>query len=101
MHSKVVLLPDGPLGDVLLAVHDDNEANFHQLVPLGRFDLVVAMSVCLCVCLMSLFMRYILRPILAPLSEVGCPKFLEIRNLWGKVLERRGLRIEHFFCYVV
>ena len=26
----------------------------------------------------------------------GCPKFLEIRNPWGKVLERSGLRIEPF-----
>ena len=31
-----------------------------------------------------------------PLPEVGCPKLLEIRNPWGKVLERSGLRIEHF-----
>ena len=26
MHSRLVLLPDGPLGNVLLAVHDDTEA---------------------------------------------------------------------------
>ena len=26
MHSRLVLLPDGPLGDVLLAVHDNTEA---------------------------------------------------------------------------
>ena len=57
--------------------------------------LVVAKSVCVSVCL-SLFMWYIFRPILPPLPEVGCPKFLEIRNRWGKVLERSGLRIEHF-----
>ena len=47
------------------------------------------------VCLMSLFMWYILRPILPPLPKVGCPKLLKIRNPWGKVLERSGLRIEH------
>ena len=69
---------------------------FHRIGPLGRFDLVVAMSVvCVRVCL-SLFAWYILRPILPPLPEVGCPKFLEIWNPWGKVLERSGLRIEHF-----
>ena len=68
---------------------------FHRIGPLGSFDLVVAMSVCLSVCLMSLFMGYILRPILPPLPEVGCPKFFEIRNPWGKVLEKSGLRIEH------
>ena len=50
---------------------------------------------------LSLFMWYILRPILPPLPEVGCPKFLEIRNPWGKVLERSGLRIEHLCWEVV
>ena len=69
--------------------------DFHQIGPLGRFDLVIAMSVCLCVCL-SLFMWYILRPILPPLPKVQYPKFLEIRNPWGKVLERSGIRIENF-----
>ena len=62
--------------------------------------LVVAMSMCLYVCL-SLFMWYILRPILTPLHKVGCPKFLEIQNPGGKVLERSGLRIEHFCWDVV
>ena len=33
---------------------------------------------------------------LPPLSEVGCPIFLEIRNPWGKVIERSGLGYEHF-----
>ena len=28
-----------------------------------------------------------------PLPEVGCPKSLEIRNPWGKVLERSGLKV--------
>ena len=42
-------------------------------------------------------MWYILRPILPPLPEVTCPKFLEIWNPWGKVLERNGLRFEIFF----
>ena len=69
---------------------------FHQIRPLGRFDLVVAMSLCLCVC--PLFMYQILRP---PLPEFGCPKFLEIRNPWGKVLERNGLRSEYFCREVV
>ena len=75
--------------------------DFHQIGPLGQFDLVVAMSVCLCVSLMSLFMWYIFRPIFPPLPEVGCPNCLEIQNPWGKVLERSGLRIEHFFWEVV
>jgi hypothetical protein len=33
---------------------------------------------------------------LPPLPEIGCPIFLEIRNPWGKVMERSGLRYEHF-----
>ena len=37
----------------------------------------------------------------APLSEVGCPIFLEIRNPWVKVLERSGLRYEHFCLKIV
>ena len=72
---------------------------FHRIGPLGRFDLVVAMSMYVYIYL-SLFAWYILRPILPPLPEVGCPKSLEIWNPWGKVLERSGLRIEHF-CYEV
>ena len=31
-----------------------------------------------------------------PLPEIGCPKFLEIWNPWGKEMERSGLRFEHF-----
>jgi len=38
---------------------------------------------------------------LPPLPEVGCPIFLEIRNPWGKVLERSGLTFEHFCLEVV
>ena len=32
--------------------------------------------------------------LLPPLPEVGCPIFLEIRNPWGKVMERSGLTFE-------
>ena len=38
---------------------------------------------------------------LPPLPEVGCPKILEIRNPWGKVMERSGLTFEHFSLEVV
>ena len=40
--------------------------------------------------------RSFLMVFLPPLPEIGCPIFLEIRNSWGKVLERSGLRYEHF-----
>ena len=39
--------------------------------------------------------------LLLPLPEVGRPIFLEIRNPWGKVLERSGLRYEHFCLKIV
>ena len=40
-------------------------------------------------------LRYRLNVFLPPLPEVGCPKSLEIRNPWGKVMERSGLTFEH------
>ena len=32
-----------------------------------------------------------------PLREVKCPNFLDLRNPWGKVMERSGLRFENFW----
>ena len=57
----------------------------------------VRLCVCLCVhlCVCSL-LRYRLTVFLPPLPEVGYPIFLEIRNPWGKVMERSGLRYENF-----
>ena len=57
-------------------------------------DLSVYLSVCLSVCSL---LRYRLNVFLPPLPEVGCPVFLEIRNPWGKVMERSGPTFEHFF----
>ena len=58
----------------------------------------VRLSVCLCVCSL---LRYRLTVFLPPLPKVGCPIFLEIRNPWGKVIERNGLRYEHFCLKMV
>ena len=53
-------------------------------------------SVCPCVRLsVCSLLRYRLTVFLPPLPEVGCPICLEIRNPWGKVMERNGLRYEH------
>ena len=51
----------------------------------------------------SLFslLRYRLTVFLPPLPEVGCPLFLEIRNPCAKVMERSGLKFEHFCLEVV
>jgi hypothetical protein len=46
---------------------------------------------------MCSLLRYRLNVFLPPLPEVKCPKILEIWNPWGKVMERSGLRLEHFF----
>ena len=46
-------------------------------------------------------LRYRLNIFLPQLPEVGCPIFLEIWNPWGKVMERSGLRLEHFRLEVV
>ena len=58
----------------------------------------VRRSVCLYVCS---FLRYRLNVFLLPLPEVGCPIFLELRNPWGKVMERSGLGYEHFCLKIV
>ena len=75
--------------------------HFQSIGPLGRCFLEVQMSICLSVCvsvcvsICSLW-RYRLNIFLPPLSEVGCPIFLEIQNPLGKIMERSGLRFEHF-----
>ena len=43
-------------------------------------------------------LRYRLNVFFPPDPEVGYPIFLEIQNPWEKVMERSGLRYEHFFC---
>ena len=58
------------------------------------FHLYVCPSVC------SL-LRYRLNVFLFPLPEVGCPILLEIWNPWGKVMERSGLKFEHFCLKIV
>ena len=58
----------------------------------------VCPSVRLSVCSL---LRYCLTVFLPPLPEVVCPIFLEIRNPWGKVMERSGLTFEHFSLEVV
>ena len=61
----------------------------------------VRVCVCLSVCVCVHFLRYRLTVFLPPLSEVGCPIFLKIRNPWGKVMERSGVTFKHFCLEVV
>ena len=57
----------------------------------------VRLSVRLCVFLsVCSLLSYRLNVFLPPLPKVGCPIFLEIRNSWGKVVGKSGLRCEHF-----
>ena len=59
----------------------------------------VRVSVCLSVRVFTFEVPF--NGLLAPIPEVGCPIFLEIRNPWGKVLERSGLTFEHFCMEVI
>ena len=79
--------------------------HFQSIGPLGamlsisrNIRLSVRLSVRLTVCSL---LRYRLNVFLPPLPEVGCPISLEIRNPWGKVMERSGLTFEHFCSEVV
>ena len=58
----------------------------------------VGPSVRVCVCSL---LTYRLNVFLPPLPENGCPIFLEIRNPWGKVMQRNGLRFQHFCLKIV
>ena len=60
--------------------------------------LCVRLSVRVSVCSL---LRYRWTVFLPPLPEIGCQIFLEIRNPWGKVMERSGLTFEHFCLEVV
>ena len=53
--------------------------------------------------LFSVFFGFLsfLTVFLPPLPEVRCLIFLEIQNPWGKVMERSGLRYEHFCLKIV
>ena len=70
-----------------------------QMLSISRnVRLSVCPSVCLSVCSL---LRYRSNVFLPPLLKVGCPIFLEIRNPCGKVMERSGLRFEHYCLEVV
>ena len=58
----------------------------------------VCVFVCPSVCSL---LRYRLMVFLPQFPKVGCPIFLEIRNPWGKVMERSGLTFEHFSLEMV
>ena len=51
----------------------------------------------LCVCLSVTLCSFHLPVFLTSLPDVQYPKLLDIRNSWGKVMERSGLRFE-LFC---
>ena len=65
-------------------------------------SLSVRLSVCLSVCVtVCSLLRYRLNVVLPQLPEVGRPIFLEIRNPWGKIMERSGLRFEYCCLEVI
>ena len=66
------------------------------MLSISRFvHTCVCLCVCVCVCVCSL-LRYRLNVFLPPFPKVGCLKFLEIWNPWGKIMQKSGLRFEDF-----
>ena len=55
---------------------------------------------CVCVCVCSL-LRYRLNVFFSPTSRNRMSRMSRIRNPWGKVMERNGLRFEHLCLEVV
>ena len=62
--------------------------------PMLSISRKVRLSVRLSVCLFTF--EVLFKRLFFPFPEVGCPIFLKIWNPWGKVMERSGLRFEHF-----
>ena len=59
----------------------------------------VCLSVCLFVCLFTFDVPF--KRLFAPTSQSRMSNILEIQNPWGKVMERSGLRLEHFYLEAV
>ena len=59
----------------------------------------VRLSVCLFVHVFTFEVPF--KRFFAPFPKVGCQIFLEIRNPWGKEMERMGHRFEYFSLEVV
>ena len=59
----------------------------------------VRLCVCLSVCSRTFEVPF--KRLFAPTSQSWMSKILEIRNPWEKVIERSGLRFEHFCLEVV
>ena len=59
----------------------------------------VRLSFCLSIRVVTF--EVLFKRLLPPLPDVGGPIFLEIWNPLGKVMERIGLRFEHFCLEVV
>ena len=77
------------------------DISFSKHRPSGpMFSISRNVLLCVCVSVCSL-LRFRLNIFLPPLRKVGCLNVLEIRNPWGKVLERSGLGLELFCSKIV
>ena len=74
------------------------DALYKLICPYDIVCLCVCRSVCLSVCLSACVFTFEVsfRHLFVPTFQNWMPKILEIRNPWGKVLERNGLRFEKF-----
>ena len=75
--------------------------DFHGIGPLGRFDLVVVMSVCSLFVCVSPFHVLDFEAYFAPTPRSRMSKIFRASESLGKVLDRSGLRIEHLCWQVV
>ena len=87
------------MSPIFFVVNNNTEFSNHQ--PSGPM-LGISQNVYMFLFFLSVhFLSYHLTVFFPPLPKIGCAIFLEIRNPWGKVMERSGLRFEHFCLEVV
>ena len=98
--GKLLAVGVHPILAPLFQTTVENE-NMYKRPLAGSFIESQCPSVCLSVYLFVPFHVLDFEAYFAPTSRSRMSKFLEIRNPWGKVLERSGLRIEHFCWEVV
>jgi hypothetical protein len=87
---------------ILIPVLENAFSKHRHSGPMLSISRNVRLCVCPSVCLsVYSLLSYRLTVFMPPFPEVGCPIFLEIRNHWEKVMERSGLRYEHFCLKIV
>ena len=70
----------------------------HVTCHMSPFQNIFHLSVCVvCLSVCVFTFEVLFKSLFDQLPEVGCPKFLEIRNSWGKEMQRSGLTFENYY----